>query len=98
MRSVQDILQQNGSVLSRLLSQVATFDKITRCVRSTLDPQIAPYIHVMRYREGILVLRADSATWATRMRFSLAQLRTKLRTQAPLEGLKEIQLKVAPPM
>ena len=95
MQTIQELLQRS-SILEKLTARAAGFAQITQKVRDALDPAIASHVHVMRYQGGVLVLRTDSASWATGLRFTLPRLRTQLRATPTFQDLREIQLKVVP--
>ena len=78
-RSLQDILSNDsGSVFTRLARQQSDNDTLLSRIRALLPSQFVQHLVAVTYREGNLVLVADSPAWANRIRFENAQLYEQL--------------------
>ncbi len=80
--------------LSRLINQSDQRESLTQAVRALLPDQLALAVSVVNYRSPILVLRVSNASLATRLRYELSTLTTKLRNLADFDGLNKINLRV----
>ncbi len=84
------------STLSQLLRTASLREAWTAQVRALLPTEVAPHVDVASQQDGLLSLHADSAAWATRLRFLVPTLLPRLRPLADFAGVKDIRIRVAP--
>ncbi len=85
---------QRYAPLSRLIDQSEQRKSLTQAVRSLLPDPLAKSVSVANYRPPVLVLRVGNASLATRLRYKLPELTTKLHNLADFQGLNKINLRV----
>ena len=96
-RKIDDLLlkrHQRYAPLSRLIDQREQRKSLTQAVRSLLPDPLASAVSVANYRPPVLVLRVGNASLATRLRYKLPELTTKLHNLADFQGLTKINLRV----
>jgi len=85
---------QRYAPLSRLIEQSERRKSLTQAVRSLLPDSLAEAVSVANYRPPVLVLRVGNASLATRLRYKLPELTTKLHNLADFQDLSKINLRV----
>ena len=80
--------------LARLIHHSDLVESQTRAVRALLPQDLARAVEVVNFRPPSLVLRVESASLATRLRYLLPELSTKLRNLADFHDLQTIKLRV----
>lgn len=96
-QKIDDLLfkrHQRHAPLSRLINQSEQRTSLTLAVRSLLPGPLADAVSVANYRPPVLVLRVGNASFATRLRYQLPNLTTKLRNLADFQDLRKINLRV----
>jgi len=81
-KKIDDLLlkrHQRYAPLSRLIDQSEQRKSLTQAVRSLLPDPLASAVSVANYRPPVLVLRVGNASLATRLRYKLPELTTKLQ-------------------
>lgn len=86
----QIVATQRGQ-LERLLDKVEELKILNETVSGLLEPALVPHCQVANLRSGCLVLMADSAAWATRLRYSFPDLLSRLRFEARLFNITALQ-------
>lgn len=85
---------QRYAPLARLIRQSDQRESLTLAVRALLPDHLAEAVEVVNFRAPSLVLRISNASLATRLRYSLPELTTKLRNLADFHGLTKINVRV----
>lgn len=70
--------------------------RLNRLVASLLDSDSKLHCQVGNIRDGVLILYADSAGWASRLRYQAPTLLKQLQQRKGLEKLQKIELRVLP--
>ena len=60
-----------------------------------LDDTLKPHCHAGSFTKGCLIMVADDAVWAAQLRYSLPDLRDKLRLEAGIYQLTSIKVTIA---
>ncbi len=81
--------------LQTIVAKVAALQKTNQDVERFLDNELRGHCKVANFEQGSLVLVVNSAAWATRLRYLLPQLRTKLRNDAEMYNLRTIKVIVS---
>lgn len=89
------LLSRPGSGLAALVAHADAVAVLDRRLRPLLDPALAGHCRVAAFRDGRLILSADSAGWATRLRYHTERIREKL--SAPGEAVVSCRVIVVPP-
>ena len=90
------ILKQDSSVLHSLFERLKYLEKLVEILSGHLEPLLVRHSRVANFENGCLMIIAESAIWATRIRFQAPQLIPKLSAYPELYGLKSIECKVVP--
>lgn len=80
---------------ARLMERVQLLNSLTVQLRRCLDGELAAHVQVADLGAERLFLQADSAAWATRLRYLAPQLLHCLQ-QSGLGTLRQIEIRVAP--
>ena len=91
LKSVRHLLKDKPT-LKFLELEISAQKALLAEIRRLLPGELADHCVAARLRGNALVLHADSAVWATRLRFLAAQLLKLLRTEHPT--LQEIRVKL----
>ena len=91
-KTIRSLLNNNNGQLGQLLKKNQQLETINALVQPLLDEELALHCQVANFREGCLVLQADSAAWATRLRYQIPVLLQALRTPDRLPNIATIRL------
>ncbi len=69
---------------------------INQALQIALDKTLAKHCRIANFHQGRLVIETDSPAWATKLRFSIPDLREKLRKDPQFANLKHIEYYVNP--
>ncbi len=95
-KKITDILHHQSSSLGELLKKVFQYNQLELNLEDFIAPEVASHVQLGAYQKGILILLADSGSWATKLNYMIPELREKLRQHKHWAGLKNITIKVAP--
>ncbi len=82
--------------LANLGKQCRLLQQIDHQLGQLLPPTMAVHIQVANFREGCLVLQADSSAWQARLRFQVPQLQQQLADCPGLGSLQTIKTTTRP--
>lgn len=94
MKPVFKLLQATDGALGRLVRECSAQVKLDDAVRSAMPEALSGRVRLGHYANGVLVLAASTAAWATRLRFEAPEVQARLRKTPGFENLKAIQIKV----
>lgn len=84
LRAAIDVLRDGGQhsddALGDVLRHARTLQQIDTTLRKRLPQDLAVHVHVANVRDKHLVMIADSAAWATRLRFHRGDILQGLRS------------------
>lgn len=83
--------QHQGLQLHELMTQVNELQALQAELKSVLEKPLAEHLYVASYEKGILSLTADSASWATKIRFKAPELVNILKQKPLFSKLKKIK-------
>lgn len=86
----------DSGIAHQLLEHAHHLQRLTTNINACLDPETASHTQVAAEHAQSLVLLADSAAWATRLRYQCPQLLRCLARYSHLKHLQRIEVKVAP--
>jgi len=92
--SVKDLLDRGGSPVVRLASAAARQEAWQDWVAGHLAEADRVWVRAASERSGTLTVFAESAAWAARLKFALAELAPRLRAERP--QIREILVRVMP--
>ena len=91
-----ELISGTGSALDRLSQRAACMDELTGSIRGALPDPIRPHLIGANLRDDRLVLIADSAVWAARLRFYAPEVLKYMATRHS-SSIEKLQVKVRPP-
>ncbi len=94
-KSLTQLFQQ--SQFERMVVRSKQLASLNRHLETHLPAPLAQHCHIANYRDNELVLVADNATWATRLRYLAPDLITALQKTPVFKGLKNVHCRVAQP-
>lgn len=91
---IRDLLTNLETPLGKLITQARAIEDLNQTFRQILDPSLIPHCRVGTYENGILTLFAESASFATRLRYQVPTILSTLRNFSQWASLRSIQIKV----
>ena len=83
--SVKNLLEKSGSPLAKISGKAALLEELTIFIRKALPDPLKNHLIAASEHDSTLVLTADSAAWAARMRFHETEILTHHnRKQGPV--------------
>ena len=91
-------IQQSLSkgIVGSLVAKVQQLKSIQQLFTDILPTHLKAYCQVMNLKENILILKVNSAAWATRLKMDCPHLLKELRFHPLLESVKEIEIRIRP--
>lgn len=96
-RPVQKVLAEECADLRRLVQRARRLHALTIALRGLLPATLRDHCAVGAFHDRTLVVCADSAAWASKLRFHAPTLVTQLRELPELRDIAQVRIKVAPP-
>lgn len=97
-KSVTAFLQPSHKELQTVLSKVKAIETLNNTLNPLLDPALRPYCQVANLTNGVLVILTANGSVATQLRYHTADLIKQLHKNPALKHIREIQIKVRPPV
>ena len=94
-RTVGDLISARLPSLVESAPQTSDRSEWHVAVMKALGPELANKVNRCSLASGRVTVVVDSAAWAARMRFALADLDTQLRQLVP--GFRELTVRIRPP-
>jgi hypothetical protein len=95
-RRFRRVLEANPPELAPVLTHLANVQRIARQVHQCLPPPWSERCRVANYKEGVLTIHVESATWASRLRYLLPEIKEKLSKIHGVRDVLEIQVRTHP--
>jgi hypothetical protein len=92
---LSELLSDKHSSLGAVLNRARLLLQLQQLLAGSMEPSLASHFQVANIRQNRLILLAPSASWATRLRMSTAELLETLH-QAGFTELRKIDIRVAP--
>jgi hypothetical protein len=77
-RRIGQVISASGGTLTALVDHAKRLSELDRALAPLLGAELACHCRVADFRGGRLVVMADSAAWATRLRYHTPQIRGRL--------------------
>ena len=95
-RSISSLLGTPGSRLGSLLAQSERLTQTEHLIKMAIPTSCREHCQLASYRNGILSLQADSAAWATRLRYQQRDIIHQLANSKDFSGIRNIKISVRP--
>lgn len=89
-----DLLKKPETALAKLVEKAHAIEALNDTLSKVLEAELLPHCRVGCYQSGILTLFTENASWGTRLRYSVPQLLSNLRSLKAWAGLCSIQIKI----
>ncbi len=83
--------------LEELCQRSMQLEELSNKVTQLLPPNLAAQCQVGSFNKGCLVLTTTNAAWASQLRYTIPELRDKLRKEAGMYQLLSIKINVIEP-
>lgn len=93
---INRLIDSSGSPLAQLLTKADTLLQLEEKINFQLRSHSLTNCKVRSYHKGILTLQAESAAWATRIRYQQNPLIEALKKIPALSQLRQIKMVVRP--
>ena len=80
--------------MSQLCDHIEQLRRLQTKLQNYLEPPLNEHVIIADYKQKTLVFHADSAAWATKLRYRTPELLTLFRDDLP--GLRSIRIKNPP--
>ena len=94
VRGLKHLLSDTTS--TALVQYARQLQALTRLLNQCLSGELADHVLVANLHNETLVLQADSAAWATKLRYLAPQLLRCLQQHEPLASVQRLEFRVAP--
>ncbi len=95
-RSFRDILLYNNDVLAHLFKHSLDIIQLGDAIKNRIGAPLNKHFCVANFSPETLVILADSAVWATRLRFRTAEILRIARNCPGLKDLQTVRIRVNP--
>lgn len=95
-RSISSLLCAPESRLGSLLAQSERLTQTEHLIKTAIPKPCREHCQLASYRNGTLSLQADSAAWATRLRYQQQDIINQLASSNDFSGIKHIKISVRP--
>lgn len=90
-------MRKKNSQVAALITHANYLSKLSQVVQALLPMPLSEHVYVANFQQHILTLVTDNPVWASRLRYSIPELRHKLKSHASFPGkIDEIVVKVSP--
>lgn len=96
MRKVASLINKQTGTLQRSLEHSLRLKQLDYGIKSLLPEGLASHCRIANVRKNVLIMQADSTSWATRLRYQSAEIVKQLTQYDALKGIKSIRVTVAP--
>ena len=93
MRLISDLLESTDK-LSRICNHIEKLSRLQTKLRDYLEPPLNKHVIIADYQQKTLVFHADSAAWATKLRYRTPEILRLFRDDLP--GIRTIRIKNPP--
>ena len=93
LNSISELLE-SSDILSRLCNHIEQLGKLQIKLHDYLGPPLNEHVIIADYRQKTLVFHADSAAWATKLRYRTPEILKLFRNDLP--GIRTIRIKNPP--
>ena len=84
------------SRLKQLADKTRALRHLSGQLRDIVDQPLSGHVEVAALHDGCLVIKTDSAAWASQLRYKTPEIIARLGTMAGFETIKSIRIRVAP--
>lgn len=94
--TISNLLKSPGSRLCGLLAHSERLTQTEHLIKKALPTLCREHCQLVSYRNGTLSLQADSAAWATRLRYQQRDIISQLSSSRDFSGIKRIKISIRP--
>lgn len=94
--AVSNLLRSPGSRLGSLLAHSERLSQTEQLIKTAIPTPCREHCQLVSYHKGTLALQADSAAWATRLRYQQQGIINQLASSRDFSGIRHIKISVRP--
>ncbi|MBS0290571.1 MAG: DUF721 domain-containing protein [Proteobacteria bacterium] len=94
MNTIQELLTLPESHVGKLISKAQALEALNDSLKDILEAELYPHCRIGGFDAGVLTLFTHNAAIATRLRYSIPTILSKLRAIPIWAGLCQIQIKI----
>jgi hypothetical protein len=94
---IDAILAGRSETASAVYRHALWLLELQRRLRALLAPPLNDHVTVANCRKGALIIHADSAAWAARLRFRIPDILAGFKETPPDAAIQSVRIKVRPP-
>jgi len=95
-RDINRLLSEEDGALEKLYNHARVLIEIRESLKNVIPSRAFQHITVANIHDEALIIHADSAAWAARLRFYIPEMLKSLNANNACTGLKTIRIKVIP--
>ena len=95
-QTVTDILGQGDNDLAKLMRRAKALNNLNKVICGILPPNLKDHCTVANIRNKQLIILAESATWATLLRYEQGNILAQLHQNPKYKVIEAIKIKLAP--
>lgn len=89
-KTFKQVMARKPRQFEQILDKVEELRLLNEVLVRYIDSDLAPHCQVANFRAGCLVIMANSAAWATRLRYTFPELLSRLRYEGRLYNLSSL--------
>ncbi len=94
IKNIRDLLLYNKKVTSMTQDRAKSHEQ-NLILQENLPKTLSQFCQLIQYQNGILIIRANSGSAATQLRFLQQKLKSRLKKHSQFSALNTIKIKVA---
>jgi hypothetical protein len=95
MKSLQQILDKNKSLLPQLMQKTRYLQTLDKLLRTFMEHELAKHCRLAEIKDGKeMVIIAENAAWATRLRYAIPEILKNINTQPEFKTIKKIRYRI----
>jgi len=94
MESVSKLLKKTQTPLQRITQRCQVLKQIDTILHQTIPHPLSEHCHIANLRHTTLIMHADSALWASQLRYLLPNLMEQWRNERHLPEIQKVDIKV----
>lgn len=95
-KTLNELVGTQLNSLGCIKEKILQLQRLNAIWQQYIDNIIAQHCKIANYREGILIIVADSSVWSMRLRYLIPDLLIKLRNHPEFRSLKNIEWFIKP--
>lgn len=95
-KTITELLDKGENDLSKLMRRAQALNRLNETINGMLPPNLQGRCSVANLRNKQLIIHAESATWATLLRYEQGNILAQLHNDSKYHVIESIKVKIAP--